>query len=153
NVFIGGTFTTITPQAMIAPQQVSMTGVAQFVPTGAVNTNWNANLNSGLPTAAHALALSGTNLVVGGSFAFAGVGNLPRAGLAKIGRSSPAVVDPVWNPTATNQLATVQAYALAVSGTNLYVGGSFANIGGPVSLARMSLSGAGNLDTNWHPNP
>jgi hypothetical protein len=82
------------------------------------DTNWSA-LGSGMNSAVHALAVSGTNLIAGGDFT-------PESKVL-------ANYIAQWNGSAWSALGsgmdnTVQA--LAVSGTNLFAGGKFTNAGG-----------------------
>jgi hypothetical protein len=90
------------------------------------DTNWEAAIfgPSGLDCDAYAIAVSGTNVYVGGCFYTAGTTNNYVNGIA------------LWNGTSWSSLGGVSGQyggsvnALAISGTNLYVGGSFTNAGG-----------------------
>jgi PKD repeat protein len=76
---------------------------------------------NGLDADALAMAVSGTNLYVGGYFATAGTTNDVVNGIA------------LWNGSSWSALGSGlngYVYALAVSGTNLYVGGHFTSAGG-----------------------
>jgi hypothetical protein len=84
---------------------------------------WSA-LGSGVSSFVNALAVSGTHLYVGGSFATAG--GVPAYSIAK------------WDGSAWSALGSgmgggvsefLTVYALAVSGTNLYAGGTFNTAG------------------------
>src|SRR5439155_14196730 len=93
-----------------------------------------------------ALAVTGTNLIVGGSFTR--VNGHTNNVLAKLDTSISDAVDPSWNPV-TNLSAVV--HALAVGGTNVYVGGLNLGIGGEslISPARYRLTTAHPADTAW----
>jgi hypothetical protein len=94
-------------------------------------SSWSAlgsgvgGLHYGVPVSA--LAVSGTNLYVGGSFTTAGAGGIGISLIAKWDGSN-------WSALGggigglSSQLPSVEA--LAVSGTNLYVGGFFTSAGG-----------------------
>jgi len=122
NVIVGGqfTFAGFTPAA----------GIAQLS-----GTNWSA-LAGGLNSFVTALAVSGTNLFVGGNFKQA-----TNSSLAAI--STPYIAE--WNGSSWTNLAlglnnTVES--LAVSGTNLFVGGyfTFATNTGPVAIAATLIA-------------
>jgi hypothetical protein len=142
NVFVGGSFTSIRTNSLKALAKFSTTG------SGAVDPIWNADINAGGTATVKALAASGADLFLGGSFAT--VGNQGRAGLAKVSTLSTGAVDLVWNPAVLNVLGTVTARALTFSGTNVYVGGEFGS--SPMNLARVSVA-TGSVDFAWHPNP
>src|SRR5262249_45851441 len=94
-----------------------------------------------------ALAVSATDIFVGGQFATLGGSN--RMHLAKLPMFGNDKVDPDWDAGLTS-VSVVQA--LAVNGTNLFVGGSFTNsVGGQNrnALARLSTSGSGDADGMW----
>jgi hypothetical protein len=94
------------------------------------------NLGSGLMVnlGANALAVSGNDLYVGGSFQFAG-GHAASA-IAKWDGTN-------WTPLGSGLTGAnpPSAYALAISGNDLYVGGAFTNAGGKASarIARAYL--------------
>jgi murein DD-endopeptidase MepM/ murein hydrolase activator NlpD len=92
------------------------------------DSNWsNGFANNGPNGDVYALAVSGTDLYVGGSFT--SVGGVPATNIAK------------WNGTAWSSLGKGMSVfdsnrqrsriqALTVNGTDLYVGGSFTSVGG-----------------------
>jgi len=100
------------------------------------------------------LALFGTNLYAAGYFQ--SIGGLSRTGLAKINIAGTGAGDPAWTLNAGG-LGGGVCEAMALSGTNLYVGGGFQTIGSSVktNLARifLSASGTGMVDNVWIPNP
>jgi hypothetical protein len=88
-------------------------------------SSWSA-LGSGIDGDVYALALSGTNLYVGGIFTNAGGVSATNVALWN---------GSYWSPLSSGISGSSPAgyaavNALAVSGTNLYVGGDFANAGG-----------------------
>src|SRR5262249_8687972 len=93
----------------------------------------------------YALAASGANLYVGG-FLWPGIGGQNRSSLAKIATSRRAPADPEWVADTDGYV-----YSLALSGTNLYVGGGFTSVQGVAitNLAKVSAQARGALDTNW----
>ena len=86
---------------------------------------------------------------IGGRFTL--VGSLTRNNIAHI--NSDGSVDAVWNPNPSNNLTSDMIYSIAVSGTDIYVGGYFVNIGGQARnyIAKLNNTN-GNADTSWNPN-
>jgi len=85
------------------------------------------------------------------SGAFALIGGVARAGLAKVLPNGQ--VDPSWNPTTTCGVL-VCIYALESDGASLYLGGDFASVNGTprLNIARVSLVATGTVDANWAPS-
>jgi hypothetical protein len=138
-LFVGGSFTNIGNQPRGSIAKLSLGGY------GLADPDWNPNISSG---SVLALAVSGTNLFVGGNFT--NMGSVYRKNLAKIPTSGLGAADADWNPGASNQV-----YAIAVSGTNVYVGGIFTSVGGQSRWCLAKLDGAntGAADPNWNPRP
>jgi len=115
---------------------------------GAVDTAWTPKPDGFV----YALALDGTNLYVGGTFET--IGGMNRSALAKVSTVT-GRVDPVWNPHVRWQEWSGRVAALVLSGDDLYVGGSFTEIGGqnPTNLAKLSTLNNGSIDPVWNPNP
>ncbi len=102
--------------------------LAKFTGSTGVVASWNSMLT--VNDAVYSLALSGTDLYVGGDFT--SIGGQTRKAIAKMGANT-AVVDINWAFDATdyyNSSAVGPVYALAISGTDLYLGGSFGRLGG-----------------------
>jgi len=78
-----------------------------------------SSLSSGLNGIVYTIAVSGSDVYVGGSFTTAG--GSPASNIAKWNGSS-------WSALGDGITGTV--YALAISGTDLYVGGNFSSAGG-----------------------
>lgn len=114
----------------------------------------DGSFSSGINGPVYALAASGTTLYVGGLFANAGGASHPR--LAKLDTTVPSPGDPVdnaWAPAVTSSsVGTVRA--LALSGSELIVGGSFDTVNGTPrrNLAEIATSGPGTLEA-WDPSP
>ncbi len=92
----------------------------------AVAGNWEALLpDPGFGTygtQVDAVAISGTDVYVGGSFSGTGIGNYNAYDLAKWNGST-------WSPVGSVHF-TGNVDTIVVDGTDLYVGGSFTNLGG-----------------------
>ena len=100
----------------------------------------SGNVNSGF----NAIVVDGSaNVFVGGGFL--SINNIARNGLAKI--NSDGTLDAAWNPS-PDAFSSVSALALDGAG-NLYVGGSFAHMGGQSRNNIAKLMADGTADTTW----
>ncbi|MBS0555792.1 MAG: hypothetical protein JSR27_00105 [Proteobacteria bacterium] len=141
NIYVGGNFGSIGGQ--------QRGGLAKLSPTtAAADSTWNPAPDNYY---INALAVdgSGANLYVVG--AFQNIGGQARQYLAKLTTSSTGAADATWNPAPDDIPSTM---ALDPAGA-IYVGGSFANIGGQArsNLAKLSPTGAGAADATWNPAP
>ncbi|MGD8322717.1 MAG: hypothetical protein PVJ02_19865, partial [Gemmatimonadota bacterium] len=142
-IYVGGAFSTVggQPRARAA---------ALDAVTGAV-LPWNPNVqgNGTAWPGVHAMVVDGDSVFLGGDFTH--VGGFPWPNLAKVSATGAGALDATWNPAGTTP-PTV--YSLVVSGTRLFVGGSFTSIGGQARnrLASMSTLGSGSVDS-WDPSP
>jgi hypothetical protein len=75
-----------------------------------------------------------------------------HSGLARL-RKSDRELDLTWNPNVSGNLGSL-VQALVLSGSDLYVGGAFNQVGGQArnGLARVSTTGTGAVDPTWNPN-
>jgi trimeric autotransporter adhesin len=140
-LYIGGGFTMIGAVARNYIGAVSTsTGIA---------TSWDPNVSGGSFPAVYALAISGTTVYVGG--AFTTIGGQTRNNIAAMPTGSNSAT--TWDPNASGGGST-SVNALAVSGTTVYVGGRFTNIGGQTrnSLAALDATVATNNAKAWDPN-
>ena len=139
SLYVGGDFTTYRGSANGAYlAKVSTTN-------GAIDTTFNSSASVPNNTVnAVALSSDGTSLYVGGAFT-SYRGDSKGVYLAKVGASNGALDTSNFNTTTVQTDNTVNA--LLVSGSNLYVGGTFSNYRGtPVqNIAKFSL-------TNWTVN-
>jgi len=132
-------------------------GVAKLdVKSGALDTTFGPSgvgLN-GFNGPATSLATSGTSIYVGGQFTdYKGVANSANF-LAKLDWNSGAI-DATFSPVGANTNGfNLDVFALATSGTSLYVGGDFASyrgVAGSASrMAKLDLT-SGALDTTFSP--
>jgi hypothetical protein len=142
DLYVGGLFSganSIGGQGRNRIAKLSTTG------TGAADPTWNPNANNWVT----ALAVSGTELYVGGFFAGANsIGGQDRNRIAKLSTTGTGAADPTWNPDAKGQV-----FALAVSASDLYVGGNFGSIGRQDrnGIAKLSTTGSGDADPTWDP--
>jgi beta-propeller uncharacterized protein DUF5122/Big-like domain-containing protein/F5/8 type C domain-containing protein len=138
SVYAGGNFTQIGGQARNYLAKLSIDDA------GAADPVWNPNPD-GVPWR---LTLDGSTLYAGG--AFTTIGGQPRTNLARLSTSGVGAVDPVWAP---NPDRDVWSIAVDTAG-DVFAAGNFFNIGGQAraGLAKLSGTGAGNVDPNWGPD-
>lgn len=133
-LYVGGNFTTIDGQPRA---NVAAITLATGLPTA-----WNP----GASNAVNDLEANATTLFVGGRFST--FGGQPRAHLASVTIATGAVT--AWAPS-VGVTPDSMVNAMALSGTTLYVGGTFTTVG---MAARVRLAaidtGTGNA-TGWNP--
>lgn len=119
------------------------TSIARFNADGSLDLAWNPAPDS--PTVI-ALAISGNTAFVGGKFF--DLGGQPMPYLAAVDATSGASGAPLpWNPAPASDIS-----ALAIAGSTVYAGGSFAYIGGQARARLAALDLASGLATGWNPN-
>lgn len=136
DIYAGGAFSNIG--------SLSRNNIAKLNNTnGDADAAWDANANSFV----YSIAVSGSDIYAGGNFN--SIGGQSRSKIAKLNNTSGAA-DLTWNANVNN---TGYVLAITVSGSDVYVGGDFTNIGGfPRNyIARLSnVTGA--ADLAWYPN-
>ncbi len=129
NVYLGGDFTTVDS----AVGDKTRNRAAAVDATTGVATSWNPNLSN----IVLAIAVSGSNVYLGGNFTAVGGTTRNRAAAVRTGsRTAPeegtcldnyntadCLTD--WNPDLNSGVL-----AIAVSGSNVYLGGNFTTVGG-----------------------
>ena len=133
-LYVGGSFLNFN---FAGGTPVSKKRLARFTTTTGALDSFQRNTNDTVI----ALAVTGTNLYLGGEFTT--VGSLPYKYIASIDLSTNDTR--TWNP---NPEAPV--FALAGSGTTIYAGGSFISVGGEERLRLAALNASGTL-TSWNP--
>jgi len=135
NVYVGGDFDAINAGAI---GSIERRGLAKLSATGSGTPDllWDPALGSGV----RVLTLADTNLYAGGLL-----------GLARVSTLGTGVTDPGWQPDLVSGSVTV----MALSGTNLFAGGSVTTASGLTNapLVRLSTSGPGTIEPSWNPNP
>jgi hypothetical protein len=141
-VYAGGTFTAIGGQ--------TRTGIAALNAGNGLVTAWNPNANDGYGNNAsvYALAVAGSTVYVGGKFT--SIGGVDRNGIAALDATGAVTA---WNPDAISGDYNGSISALAVSGSTVYVGGSFDSIGGQARNCLAALDASSGLATAWDPEP
>ena len=132
-IYFVGKFTTV--------EGSSRTGAAALNSTGTLQ-NWNPSLD----VYAWAIVTDGTTIYLGGAFGSAG-GSNTRKNLAAFDTAGNLLT---WNP---NTSLASGVNTLALSGSDIYVGGLFSSMGGSSrkNLAAFSTTGTGTLRT-WAPS-
>src|SRR5262245_56870480 len=138
--YIGGTFIIVGGN--------TRSKIAHILANGSVD----ANFNPALPlqdAVVNALAISGdgSTLYVGGGFDF--IGGQTRHNLAAVNAVNGTVTN--FNPAGLG--TDGQVFALEVSGTQVYVGGQFAHLGGQMRNGLAKVAGTTGGDLGWIPNP
>ena len=139
-IYAGGVFTTIGGQARnyIAALD-SGTGSA---------TSWNPNVGGIEYIYVSAISVSGSTVYVGGEFT--SIGGAFRNNIAAVDAVTGIATN--WNPNATGYEYGIVS-ALVVSGSTVYAGGFFTNIGGQSRNAIATLDSATGAATSWDPHP
>jgi hypothetical protein len=126
-VLIGGYFSVVNG--------VSRNNIARLNPDGSLDRSWKPEANGAI----RQIVVSGPDIFVLGDFS--AIGGQSRSGVAKLSTTGTGAADPAWNASTPGNL-----HALAVSGTNVFVGGlSY--------LARFRTTGTGAGESPWGPQP
>jgi RHS repeat-associated protein len=130
--YVGGSFTSIGGQ--------TRNNAAHILANGTVDS-WNPNLNGAVNT----IAVSGTNVYLGG--AFTTVGGQTRNRAAAVGTNGTLQT---WNPNVSGGTGPTVS-ALAISGSTVYLGGTFTKLGTTTRNDAAAVGTDGTLQT-WNPN-
>jgi hypothetical protein len=143
-LYVAGAFTTVAGQQRNRLAAIDVT-------TGSV-TAFNPDADG--PVHALAVSADASTVYVGGRFTR--VGGLPRVALAALKATDGSAV-PTFNVPVTGTLGTGNVQALAVSGTTMFVGGSFTSVGGQArtNLAAVTAGGPtdGTVVAGFDPKP
>jgi len=136
-MYIGGLFDHVTGQLR--------RGIAAVDATTGALTPWNPDTDN---STVEALLVSGNTVYVGGGFGR--IGGQPRRSLAALDAVTGSAT--AWDPGPTNwDIITPRVRGLVLSDSVLYVGGSFASIGGQPRICLASVDTATGLATDWDP--
>jgi len=120
-------------------------GIAAVDATTGALMPWNPDTDDGI---VEALLVSGNTLYVGG--AFGQIGGRLRKSLAALDAVTGTAT--AWDPGPTNwHVVSPWVRAMALSDSVLYVGGSFASIGGQPRICLAAVDTATGLATDWDP--
>lgn len=134
-IYAGGRFFGIGGQ--------SRNNIAALDATTGMATDWDPDINYDVFT----LVVHGTTVYVGGNFTT--IGDLNRNCIAALDAVTGSATD--WNPDASGSNYTY-VMSLAVNGTAVYAGGSFATIGGASRNSIAALDAITGNATSWNPN-
>ena len=137
-VYAGGQFTSIGGK--------SRNRIAALDRTTGAATSWNPNANGEVD----ALRVSGSTVYAGGQFT--SIGGRARSWIAALNPATGNATS--WNPNATGTGCCLfpGVHALAVSGSTVYAGGAFDQIGGKPRNNIAALNAATGNATSWNPN-
>ena len=140
SVYAGGIFTLVNGIT-------TRNRLAKFDLNGNLDATWNPNAAGG-GSSVEKLAVSGTNILAGGSFTT--IGGISRNYLAKLNNTTGAAVN--W------ATANSYVYAMYVDGTTCYAGGYFTSLTSPVpaTITRNYIGGiniANGAITTFNPSP
>lgn len=149
DVYAGGRFTMYTT--------VARAGLARLNADGTLDMTWNPDATPSAGqrgTGVQTVAAWGDHLYVGGGGPIFIAGQAHQ-GLVRVSVNGTGVADSAWNPdidgTGTPVVGSV--LAMAMTDRDLYLGGTFLNVGGQprAHLAKVSLTGTGAVDPTWNP--
>jgi hypothetical protein len=135
--FVGGEFFMIGEE--VRP------GVAHILPDKTVDPAWDAMLLGSVS----AMALSGNTLYLAGSIVL--IGGEQRYQLAAVNAATGALLAWDGNPVGFFNRMTISA--MAASGGNVFIGGTFTNAGGLNRTNLALLNGTTGAALPWTPNP
>jgi hypothetical protein len=134
SICVGGSFTSIGGQ--------SRNRLAMVDATTGLATEWNPNVNRSVFVG----VLSDSTLYIGGDFS--AVGGQTRRSIAEVHLDSGLPTD--WNPSAI-QPSFPDVRAILVDGQTIYIGGTFASVGGEPRENLAAVGRASGLPTDWIP--
>jgi hypothetical protein len=134
SLYVAGDFQRISGGTGSVPQ-AGLVKLSAFG-TGDPDLQWNPSGDYGV----RALTLDNTNLYVGG-----------MSGLVRVSATGTGDADPGWHPDLVGGYVDI----MALSGTNLFVGGWVTTASGltNATLVRLSTTSPGAVDSTWNPNP
>ena len=136
-IYVGGTFQVLGGQ--------TRRGIAAVDAATGELTPWNPSTDNDV---VEALLVNGSTVYVGGGFGQ--IGGQPRQSLAALDAVTGAAT--AWNPAPTKwDVVTPRIRGLALVDSVLYVGGSFASIGGQPRICLAAVDTATGLATEWNP--
>lgn len=140
STIIGGSFSFIDGQPRA--------NIARLRPDGTLDPDWNP----GADWWVNYIAIDAAGSVYA-SGCFSRIGGAARRGFAKLAATGTGLADPDWNPNSDQTCGGPML--LDATGTSLFVGGTFQQIGGFArnQLAKLDAAGSGATDPTWNPAP
>jgi hypothetical protein len=145
-VYVGGSFSSVGGQ--------SRTDLAALDPTTGNATSWNPGATSVFPENGHVSALLATPSTVytGGSFTTLAGRAQPYLGAVSTASGAATSWSPaVSAPSSATEHGASPITSLALSGTTLYLGGRFTELGGQSHIGAGALSTESGSPTAWDP--
>jgi hypothetical protein len=144
-IYAGGEFTTVNAS-------ITRNHLASFNLSDGTATGWNPNVTGSF---VDALAITGSTIYAGGSFTSVN-SFVSRASLAAFDLTAGTVgsLNVQLQGGGTGPI-NVEVYALAISGSNLFIGGAFARAGASSSVGRNGLASVdlnSGMVTSWNPD-
>ena len=133
-VYVGGEITNIGGQAR--------NNIAALEAATGNATVWNPSANGRVST----LVVNGTLVYAGGSFT--SIGSQPRNQIAALDAATGLATG--WNPNVATSLNT-SVNAILVSGSTIYAGGRFTDVGGQARSNLAALDASSGIPTSWNP--
>jgi hypothetical protein len=134
-VYFSGSFTTVGG--------ITRNNAAAVDRTSGALKSWNPDPNSTVRT----LTVSGSTAYLGGDFtSVGGAGGATRTRLAAVDATTGAATG--WDPDVNGTVAKV-----AVSGSTVYVGGTFTTVGATTRKYLAAVDATTGTATSWNPNP
>ncbi len=138
-LYVGGNFNTLATSTRHSLAAVSAS-------TGAV-TSFDPNVTGGFFAYVYDLVLDGTTLYVGGNFT--AIGSSSRSHLAAVDTSTGLATS--WDPNVTGMAYSTYINAIALSGSNIVIGGRFTGAGGESRSNVAAIDTSTGLATSWDP--
>ncbi|MBU1115654.1 MAG: T9SS type A sorting domain-containing protein [Bacteroidetes bacterium] len=134
--YIGGSFSKVG--------SYTRNQIAHINSDGSVNTTWNPNANSTV----YSIKKDGNNIYVGGNFTT--IGGQTRKAIAKLNNTD-GNADASWNANLDN--ANPIVYTIAITGSDIYIGGNFTSINSTTvnKIAKLNISD-GSRNSSWDAN-
>jgi N-acetylneuraminic acid mutarotase len=124
----------------------SLSNLGRIARYDALAGTWHALPNQGLNGSVYVLAADGSDIYVGGSFTQSGDGTVPNLGYVARYDTTAAGV---WNAL-PNAGLNGDVTALAVAGSDIYVGGTFAQTGDGAVTNLGNIARYDTLSGTWH---
>ena len=137
SLYVGGNFTAVGASTRNYAAAFD-TGSGALLP-------WNPSPDSIVRT----LVVSGSTVYLGGYFA--NVDATPRAGVAAVDATDGALQN--WNPALTQTSGAPNVDAIAVDGSDVYIGGDFDAVQGAPHVHVAQVSASTGAATAWNPDP
>ena len=142
-VYAGGMFTSVNQ----GTTPVTRHRLAAFNTTDGTATAWDPDVNDWV----YDIAVSGSTIYAGGKFNTVNQGTTAQTRKHIAAFNDTDGTATAWDPSTTGGILNL-VMALDISGSTVYVGGSFANIGGQARNNLAAVDATTGLATAWNPD-